>query len=146
MYNEIFARNSEFFFSDSFLIQLKNIDEYGIEGRIVHYPIGLNLVKSFRGLLTKESGLIKFSFFIEWSNPNLNEKVLTAYSGEIFRSGTKETRLTLEWLQVSEDRLKLGVQTYKGCEVLRGCFSENEGRRPPGLAFLEKLEGHRKGF
>lgn len=129
----------EFFFSDNFLIQLKFNDNASVDGWIVHYPIGLNLAETFRGISIEKNGLIKFSFFIEWGNPNLNGKVLTAYSGEIFRLATTGNRLALEWLQVNVDPLAINSPSYKGSEVLCDVGendSLNEARR---VAFFERL-------
>lgn len=123
----------QFFFSESFCMQLKFTDGF-IEGWLVHNPIGLNLAESFRGIAIEEDGFMRFSFFIEWSNPNLEAPVLTAYLGEVAKSESSESRLNLEWLQV-EDRVGLGTNSYKGNEVL---FLLSE-RTPTG-------EAHRSGF
>lgn len=115
------ARGPEFFSSDNFLIQLKFEDDGSIEGWVIHYPIGLNLAARFQAIcIEEENGLIQFSFFIEWSNPNLSGKVLTAYSGEIVKSQGAATSMVLEWLQISEKQAGLGIHPYQGYEVLSG--------------------------
>lgn len=136
----------EFFFSDTFLMQLTSVEDGTIDGWIIHYPIGMNLAESFRGICIKENGAIKFSFFVEWGNPNLNAKVLTAYSGEISESESQKTHIVLEWLQLAEDRLNLGVQLYKGCEVLscmskKDCATSQTAKRAP----VQRLHDSSKG-
>ena len=114
-----------------------------IEGWIVHFPIGLNLGQRFHGIAIEEHGLIKFSFFIEWNNPNLDARVLTAYSGEIFNRGNNETLLALDWLQVSEGLTKVGNHSYKGREVLRGLAEKDSIGEAHRLAFREMFEPNR---
>lgn len=122
----------EFFFSDNFLIQLRFANHGLVDGWVVHYPIGLNLAQDFRGFFIDEAPQRKVVFFIEWDNPNLSDKVLTAYSGEITQSEGDVSRLVLEWLQLTP--IPAGITScYKGCEILSNVPPHN---------FIEKERRH----
>ena len=140
------AGSEKFFFSDDFLFQLKLNEFDSIDGWIVHYPIGLNLAATFHGIAVEEDCLIKFSFFIEWRNPNLSGKVLTAYSGEIDRSEEEGKRLTLEWLQVSENAQTTIAPAHKGRDVLYDAAGNNSINERRKSAFFEMIAASSKGY
>lgn len=61
---------------------------------------------------------IKVAFSISWANPNVNSQVLTVYSGQISKWDSNRNCLVLEWLQLHESNVQIGLFTYKGSEVL----------------------------
>lgn len=129
------------FFSDNIIVRLRFGLNGSIDGWLVHYSIGLNLAQMFRGIWAEEDGIIKFSFFIEWRDVNLKSAVLTAYSGAIVKPVDKTSSLSLEWLQVNEDRLSIEIVSYEECEILRRLSKELTSQTDPiGSYFLKTLE------
>lgn len=45
---------NQFYFSDNFLINLKFYENGLVDGWVIHYPVRLNLAKSFNGVFVEE--------------------------------------------------------------------------------------------
>lgn len=120
-----FGGEAQFYYSDNFLIQL-NLHKNGlVTGWIVHYPIGLNLAKAFRGICSDQEGKLNLAFFIEWNHPNQNDPVLTVYSGEICEYEDNKNRLFVQWIQLGND---IGIKSpaRNGNEILAELTQNDE--------------------
>ena len=117
-FTPVISRPDQVYFSNNFLIQLRFHGNSLVNGRVVHYPVGLNSAEKFTGIFMEEDSMLKLSFFIKWNNPNVSRKILTGYSGEITHYEGERSCLRLDWLQVNECKLQLSSFTHRGTEIL----------------------------
>lgn len=90
------------FFSDNFTVSLKLLKDGSLRGKITHFAPSLKLTTPFDGLYCRHKKEIDAVFFIDWSDVNLDWKVLTAFSGRIFSYKHGHSCLILKWLRITE--------------------------------------------
>jgi hypothetical protein len=119
----IFTRSSlpgdyEIFWCETFEVHINLLKNGIVEGKIVHLADIFKLSSPFRGIYIEDENKIVLSFCIEWSNPNLESRNLTCYSGRMINFNGNRL-LLLKWLQVTETGLTLANVGVIDSSVLR---------------------------
>ena len=95
-------RTKKVFFSRRFCLSLKLCDNETIKGEMEHFAGGLKLRMCFEGFYRIAGETLELAFFIDWSHPNTDSTVLTAFSGCLIMHDRDSICLLLKWLRVTE--------------------------------------------
>jgi hypothetical protein len=117
-FHKYLFKDHQHFFSKNFEVSLSFNKKGGLDGVLTHVTDSIAFQQNLNGLYVMGEFNVKIAFMVEWSDPNVINKVLTCFSGVIMPRSRGKNLLVLTFMQISDSPCGVGSFTERNSDVL----------------------------